>query len=108
MRQSNPSGRVTGSSARPTAAPTLRSIADAPQRLVVDYAIHYVKKNGGLSRKVFKLKRIELAPGADRSLSISQTVRDFTTRSHNAGHHRVELIVNGETLAEGGFDLVMP
>ena len=34
-----------------------------------------------------------------------RALRDFTTRTHNAGHHRVELIVNGEVLARGGFDL---
>ena len=93
---------------RLTLEATLRSTSETPQRLVVDYAIHYVKKSGGASRKVFKLKAIDLTPGAERSLSISQTIRDFTTRSHNAGHHRIELVVNGETLAEGGFDLVMP
>jgi len=76
------------------------------QRLVVDYAIHYVKKSGATSRKVFKLREVDLEPGAAWAASTSQTVRDFTTRSHNAGRHRVELMVNGAVLAESGFDLV--
>lgn len=84
---------------------TLVSTAPQPQRLVVDYAIHYVRKNGSASRKVFKLRTIDLASGAAQTLSIAQTVRDFTTRRHHAGHHRVELLVNGEVLAQGGFDL---
>lgn len=83
----------------------LASTADTPQRLVVDYVVHYVKRAGTSSRKVFKLKEIDLAPGAARELSISQVVRDFTTRTHNAGRHRVELLVNGESLAESSFDL---
>jgi hypothetical protein len=74
---------------------------------VIDYAVHYPKKNG-VSRKVFKLKETELLPHADCELAISQTVKDFTTRKHNAGFHRVELMVNGEVLAESGFDLVIP
>lgn len=83
------------------------STGETSQKLVVDYAIHYVKKSGTASRKVFKLKEIALEPGDSADLSISQTIRDFTTRKHNAGFHRVELIVNGEVLAEGGFELNM-
>ncbi|WP_378952971.1 DNA alkylation repair protein [Mesorhizobium sp. ANAO-SY3R2] len=81
------------------------STAEASQKLVVDYAVHYVKKAGGTSKKVFKLKEITLPPGGQKELSISQVVRDFTTRKHYPGHHQIELIVNGETLAGGGFEL---
>lgn len=83
----------------------IASTSDASQRLVVDYAVHYVKKNGAANRKVFKLKQVDLAPYASWDISISQVVRDFTTRKHHAGHHRVELLVNGESIAESGFDL---
>lgn len=75
------------------------------QRLVVDYAVHYVKKAGRTSRKVFKLKEINLAPGQAARLSIGQTIRDFTTRTHNEGFHKVELLVNGAVLAESGFTI---
>lgn len=85
----------------------LVSTADEPQRLVVDYAVHYVKKGGSPSRKVFKLKTVELAPGAACDLTVGQTIRDFTTRRHYAGRHLVELMVNGEVLAESGFDLAV-
>jgi 3-methyladenine DNA glycosylase AlkC len=85
----------------------LRSTSSEPQRLVIDYAVHYVKKNGSTSRKVFKLKELDLAPGATTALSVNQLIRDFTTRKHNAGRHRVELLVNGESVAEGGFELTI-
>lgn len=81
------------------------STGTAPQRLVIDYAIHYVKKGATPSRKVFKLKELTLLPGERQVLSISQVVRDFTTRKHYAGHHRVELLINGVPMAEGGFTL---
>lgn len=86
------------------------SIASAwtePQRLVFDYAVHYVKKNGVAARKVFKLKELNLAPAETCLLSAGQHIRDFTTRKHYPGHHRVELMVNGEVLAESGFDLAI-
>lgn len=85
---------------------TLRSTAGTAQKLVIDYAIHYPKKNG-ISRKVFKLKEVTLPPGERCDLAISQTVKDFTTRKHNAGFHRIELIVNGEVLADSGFELTL-
>ncbi|CAG1013401.1 partial putative protein YhaZ, partial [Rhizobiaceae bacterium] len=90
---------------RLTIAARLISTGGERQRLVVDYAIYYVKKSGATSRKVFKLREVDLAPGAAWEASTSQTVRDFTTRSHNAGRHKVELIVNGAALAETAFDL---
>jgi len=83
----------------------ITSTSDQAQRLVVDYAVHYVKKTGKPSRKVFKLKAFDLPPGATSKLSIGQTVRDFTTRKHYAGRHDVELIVNGEVLGKSWFDL---
>lgn len=83
------------------------SASNEPQRLVFDYAVHYVKKSGGAARKVFKLKELDLAPAGTCLLSAGQHIRDFTTRKHYAGHHRVELMVNGEVLAESGFELAI-
>lgn len=75
------------------------------QRLVVDYAVHFVKASGGTSAKVFKWKELELAPGAVFTAEKTQRIRDFTTRKHHAGRHRVELLVNGCCVAETAFDL---
>ena len=83
----------------------LTSTVKKPQKLVVDYAIHYVKKSGATSRKVFKLKTLTLAPGETVKLGRSQVVEDFTTRTHHPGRHDVEIFVNGENLAKSGFDL---
>lgn len=82
--------------------------SDSPdgQRLVVDYRIHYARPGGKTAPKVFKLKTFELAAGAAITLGISQTIRDFTTRRHHPGRHRVELIVNGQTVAEGTFEIL--
>ncbi len=75
------------------------------QNLVIDYAVHYVKKSGETSRKVFKLRQFELAPAGTFKLSRSQTMRTsrraFTTPAGTA----VELLVNGEGLARSYFDL---
>ena len=86
----------------------LVSTAETAQSLIADYRVHYVKASGATSPKVFKLKTFDLPAGGRASLSIRRPMRDFTTRRHHPGHHRVELIVNGETVAEAGFDLRRP
>ena len=83
----------------------LVSTATTAQALVVDYRIHYARPGGRTAAKVFKWKALDLAAGATASLSIRQTIRDFSTRRHHPGRHAVELIVNGRTMAEAAFTL---
>ncbi|MDO9367541.1 MAG: DNA alkylation repair protein [Sphingopyxis sp.] len=83
----------------------LASDAPAAQRLVVDYRIHYARPGGKTAPKVFKLKTFELAAGDVVTLGLSQTIRDFSTRRHHPGRHRIELIVNGQTMAEDAFEI---
>ncbi|KTC43784.1 DNA alkylation repair protein [Pseudomonas sp. L5B5] len=77
-----------------------------PQRLVVDYAIDYIKASGAASAKVFKLKTFTLPGQARQTLARQQQIREFTTRRHYPGRHRVHLLVNGERLASAHFDLL--
>ena len=91
---------------RLTMTVTLESLAINAQRLVVDYVIHYVKKSGGSSPKVFKWKELSLGAGESVTLTKTQRLQDFTTRVHHAGKHEVDVMVNGEVLARGVFDLV--
>lgn len=84
----------------------LESRSSKDQRLVVDYAVHYVKKSGNPSAKVFKWKELTLPAGESVTLTREQMIKDFSTRVHHAGHHAVEIMINGETMAKSGFDLV--
>jgi 3-methyladenine DNA glycosylase AlkC len=83
----------------------VESASAKTQRLVVDYVLHYVKKNGATSPKVFKLRDVTLAPRATIKLARRQHLRDFTTRKHHPGRHRVEILVNGRKMAGGTFVL---
>jgi len=82
--------------------------SDSPdgQRLVVDYRIHYARAGGKTAPKVFKWKTFELAADDAITLTISQTIRDFSTRRHHPGQHEVELIVNGQTKATAAFEIL--
>ena len=83
----------------------LDSTSKRAQKLVVDYAIHYVKNSGATSAKVFKLKALTLAAGESVTLARGQEIRDFTTRVHYEGRHAVDILVNGECLGQGYFEL---
>lgn len=91
-----------------TISVALTSTARKAQKLVVDYAVHYVKQSGAASAKVFKWKEATLAPGETLSLAKRQRIQDFTTRKHHAGEHTVELMVNGERFGGGRFFLSLP
>jgi 3-methyladenine DNA glycosylase AlkC len=88
-----------------TLSATMQSTSAQTQKLVIDYAVHYVKKSGGSSAKVFKWKELTLGAGEGLVLKKNQRIQDFTTRVHHAGRHQVDLLVNGEKLAEDGFIL---
>lgn len=85
---------------------TLTSTSRRPQPLAVDYLVHYVKASGNSSAKVFKLRELTLGPGETLVIRKRQTIRDFTTRKHHPGKHRLEIQVNGRILAGGSFVLL--
>jgi len=86
-------------------AVALRSSARKAQKLVVDYAVHHVKANGGTSAKVFKGWVLELDAGEERLLRKRHSLKLITTRRYHAGRHAVDLLVNGETVASAAFEL---
>ncbi|MCC3301720.1 DNA alkylation repair protein [Arthrobacter sp. zg-Y895] len=80
---------------------------DAPARLSVDYAVHYVKANGSTAEKVFKLTTVSLEPGESRPLRGRHGFRQMTTRRHYAGAHALEVQVNGVRHGRLEFELVL-
>ncbi len=83
----------------------LRSTASHPQDLIVDYAVHYVKARGTTRAKVFKLRRVTLAPGGTIPFDARISFATMTTRRHYPGCHRVEAVVNGVAFPLGSFDV---
>jgi 3-methyladenine DNA glycosylase AlkC len=83
----------------------LKSGADHPQNLVIDYVIQHVKANGKLSPKVFKLTHKTLAPGQSIEISKTHSFRSITTRKYYPGQHALEIQVNGTHFGKTYFDL---
>lgn len=78
----------------------------SPQKLVIDYAIHYMKASGTHNRKVFKWKELMLDPLATVSLTKKQLLVDYSTRKHYMGKHFIELLVNGKSMNTIEFLLI--
>lgn len=73
-------------------------------KLRIEYAIDFVKANGKVSTKVFKITENSYKPGRyhfDRS----QEFRDLTTRKHYPGTHDLKILINGEVKAKTSFEL---
>ncbi|HXV31335.1 MAG TPA: DNA alkylation repair protein [Sinorhizobium sp.] len=86
----------------------IRSLAGPKQRVMIDYAVHHRKANGGTEPKVFKWTTVALEPGAVLKLEKRHSIRPITTRRYYGGTHRLVVLVNGAAVAEADFELAMP
>lgn len=68
------------------------------QSLVIDYGIDFLKANGKLGRKIFKLKHIELDAGSSIKITKSHSLKAITTMKFYSGKHQLSLQVNGISL----------
>lgn len=82
---------------------SLRNPRRTAQSLLIDLRVAFVKAKGDSRPKVFKLRRLNLAAGETARLQKSISLAQHTTRTHYAGRHEVELLVNGTVLPLGHF-----
>ena len=73
-------------------------------KLRIEYAIDYLKKNGELSRKIFQISE-SLNTGQEKSINKSHSFRRVSTRVHYLGTHGIAVICNGVELAQKKFTL---
>lgn len=83
----------------------LTNRAAAVQSLLVDLVIYYVKANGRIGAKVFKLKTLQLDGGESVLLSKRVSLKNMSTRKHYAGRHVVHVLINGVSSELGQFQL---
>ncbi len=70
----------------------------------LEYAVYFMKANGKLSKKVFKLSEKEYAPGT-HGISKKHSFADMSTRRHYPGEQRISIIVNGEEKNKASLEL---
>jgi 3-methyladenine DNA glycosylase AlkC len=74
----------------------------------LEYAIYYLKANGQLSKKVFKISERIFLPNETALVFRKQSFRIITTKKFYIGLHRLAVIVNGEEKVTGDFTLSNP
>ena len=72
---------------------------------LVDFRVHFVKASGSTNPKVFKGGERYLGPGEEATVRKTISVAQQSTRTHYPGLHRVEVMLNGETLPGCSFEL---
>lgn len=85
----------------------IRTAASRKQKLAIDYVVHYVRKGGKSSAKVFKWTVAEVPARGRLKLSKRHSMKKTTIRALYAGIHRIELQINGVRLAETAFELTV-
>lgn len=75
------------------------------QQILIDYAIHFVKKNGALSKKVFKMTQKELSANTPVVISKKHSFKLITTRTYYTGKHILEIYINGQSMGQQSFSL---
>jgi 3-methyladenine DNA glycosylase AlkC len=84
---------------------TIENTGPAPVRLLLDYAVTYVRRVAGTGRKVFKWTTVELSPGQKETLEKRHPMRPTSVRALYPGDHYVEIQVNGISLDRAAFHL---
>lgn len=85
---------------------TLENPSSSPVTLRVEYGIDFVKANGQTSRKLFKITENTYKSG-ETSFQRNHSFKDLSTRKHYSGKHRLSIVMNGQTMAEANFELVL-
>ncbi|MDN8594781.1 MULTISPECIES: hypothetical protein [unclassified Corynebacterium] len=80
--------------------------SDEPRDILVDYRVHFLKKNGTHRPTTFRLGRLTLAPGEERDLVKRHSFAVTSTRTLYPGTHAVSVVVNGVESEPISFELV--
>lgn len=79
---------------------------DKTRLLRLEYGMYYLKQNGSLSKKVFKISEREIKPHTVYKIKRRQSFKIITTRRFYTGTHRLSIIVNGQESQTKDFKLV--
>lgn len=77
----------------------------APQEVLAEYRMHFLKKNGERRPTTFRLGKFTLAPGETVTAAKTHTFRVTSTRTYYPGTQAVSVQVNGRESAQRAFEL---
>jgi 3-methyladenine DNA glycosylase AlkC len=71
-------------------------------KLRIEYALHFVRQNNKFSKKIFKISE-GVYKQKSKEVEKTYSFRPISTRRYYEGKHKIEIIINGETLLEKEF-----
>jgi 3-methyladenine DNA glycosylase AlkC len=84
----------------------IESLADEPQRLMIDYVVYHLRANGTLSPKVFKLSKRTIQPREVLAFERVHSFAPVSTRRYYPGQQAIEPKINGRLLGRVSFTLL--
>ena len=84
---------------------SVKNGSNKEQLIRLEYAIHYLRQNGQLSKKVFKISERTFKPNENTTITKKQSFRIITTRKFYKGQQKLSIILNGQERAFGEFIL---
>jgi 3-methyladenine DNA glycosylase AlkC len=82
------------------------NIAKISQLVRLEYGMYFMKANGNLSKKVFKISEKPIDAGSRHLVTRKQSFKPISTRKYYPGRHEVSIIINGEEKARKNFELL--
>lgn len=75
------------------------------QKIIIDYVIYFLRSNNSHSKKVFRIKDMQIKKEEILVISKSVSFRKVTTRKHYEGNHFISIQVNGVESSKIKFEL---
>ncbi|WP_379087005.1 DNA alkylation repair protein [Pedobacter sp. UC225_65] len=72
----------------------------------LEYTLYYLKNNGTLAGKVFKISEKTYQAGEKVNIKRKQSFKLITTRKFYLGQHKLSIMVNGKETENGSFELI--
>ena len=85
---------------------TLKNTSSQRKKIRLEYGLYFLKKNGQLSKKVFKISERILAAHEAHQVHRKQSFKAISTRVYYPGKHQVSIILNGKEFLAKDFVLI--
>ena len=82
---------------------TIINTSSDAEKLRLEYGLYYLKKNGSLARKVFKISERMIAGNQQETITRNQSFKLISTRVFHPGTHKLSIIINGQESVTSGI-----
>jgi len=84
----------------------IKNNSENTKKIRLEYGLYFIKKNGQLSKKVFKISERLLAANELHQVQRKQSFKPISTRIYYPGIHQVSIILNGKEFIAKYFKLI--